>query len=797
VSAEVLVGGVNLLDRLGITGGEAAPSASAAVPAGPLAAAPGEAGAVPAAPPAKAPPVAKSTVWLNVDKTIGPLTIRRAGLDYAAPLVGIKLDAGLRLGVLALSLEGLGFSVPLERLTRDPVNVWRHLRFNLDGASVAFQQGPLTISGGLLKTRDEPLQMDGTLVIQTRLLTFTAVGSYTTVDGQPSFFVFAALQKELGGPAFFFVRGLAFGFGINRTLTLPSIDEVPNFPLIRAATDASYLATGLDLRAVGQALDEYVVPARGNCWMAAGVKFTSFGMIESFALLSVSFGTQFEIALLGLSRMTIPRQLPGAPPAAIIACAELAIKVVFSPASGLLSCEARLTENSFVLRRDFKLRGGFAFYSWFAGPHAGDFVIAVGGYHPKFLPPAHYPRPDLVQFFCKIGDVTIQGHCYFALCPSAIMAGGGLSIVYESGGIRAWFIASADFLVQWKPVYYDIAIGVSIGVSLRLRIAFIRLSLSLELSASLALHGPPLGGTVRISLYVVSFTVRFGESRRVPPPLVWESLDAEKSFARSFLPTPAVTTVSIANGVIEEIKNADGMVTLVNPHRLVLSTLTLVPATDARFNGTRPVGNDGSPLAVPRPKVNGRESDLGVRSMKKKTLYSLIEITFEPVGASESARKYLEQYVGMSLVTKSVPLAMWGPPEPQPLTVPPRDQMIDDALVGLEIHTKPGPRPWETPALDLKVLAYDRSREIVEATTPRPADALPAFGTRTISDTIGTDTVVALRTRLLEVMAETGRRIVEPKDVHLQQLQAGAQYIFQAMPAMARVGQYPPRGYLE
>jgi hypothetical protein len=336
---------------------------------------------------------------------------------------------------------------------------------------------------------------------------------------------------------------------------------------------------------------------------------------------------------------------------------------------------------------------------------------------------------------------------------------------------------------------------VSIGVALHLTIGFIRVSLSVELSASLALHGPPLGGSVRISLYVVSFTVHFGEGRRVPPPLLWESSDPEKSFAKSFLPGPTVTTASIADGLIEEVKDGDRTVRLVNPHRLVLSAVTLVPATEVRFNGKPPAGDDGSPLAVPRPKVNGQERDLGVRSMGRKTMYSLVEITFEPVGASDAARRYLEQYVGMSQVTKSVPLAMWG--QPESLATPPREQMLDDALAGLEIRTKPGPRPWETPALDLKVLAYDRERKSVEGVTPRPADALPAFGTRTISSTIRSDGVVALRSSILDVLAETGRGIVKPKDVHLERLQASAPYIFQAMPAMARVGQYPPRGYLE
>ena len=92
----------------------------------------------------------------------------------------------------------------------------------------------------------------------------------------------------------------------------------------------------------------------------------------------------------------------------------MAFKIAFSTESGLLSFEARLTENSYVLRRDFMLRGGFAFYTWFAGEHEGDFVVSLGGYHPRFQPPAHYPKPDLVEFHCKTGNTTIQGFCYFA-----------------------------------------------------------------------------------------------------------------------------------------------------------------------------------------------------------------------------------------------------------------------------------------------------------------------------------------------------------------------------------------------
>jgi Family of unknown function (DUF6603) len=791
-SADILVGGVNLLDQLAIQKAETtAPkeqeNSNAQDDAG------------------KAEEIlAKgSTKWIEVRKAIGPLSVRRIGLSYADKKIGIKLDAGLQLSVLSLTLEGLGLSYPIDKFSTKPGEIWDNLRFHLDGASVVFSGGPLTIGGGLIKVEDpkypDRLQLDGFLLIRTEIFTITALGSYADMNGTPSLFVFAALQQELGGPAFFFVTGLSIGFGINRALKLPAINEVHNFPLVKAATDPDYLAKNLDLRNISQKLSEYIYPMQGNFWIAAGVKFTSFGQIDSFALLSVSFGTQFEIALLGMSRIRVPKQLPAGPEVPAIACAEMAFKIVFTPASGLLSFEARLTENSFVLRKDFRLRGGFAFYSWFAGEHEGDFVVSIGGYHPRFIPPAHYPKPDLVEFACKVGDaVAIHGYCYFALSPSAIMAGGGLSIVYQLGGIRAWFIAQADFLVQWKPLYYDISIGVSIGVALRLEVGVIRINLSVELSASVDLHGPPLGGVARVSLHIVTVEFAFGEVKRLPPPLLWESGDSEKSFAKAFLPNPTVTTITIADGLLKETKTEDKSVYFVLPQKLVLSARTLVPATIARFNSEL-FSSDSSDekRRIPQPKIKGRPTPLGVRPMNKSSLYSAIDITFEPDGdASQGAKEYLQQYLDVFIVTKSVPVALWGNNRLDTRQAP-KEQMIDDALAGLEIRTKAGPRPWETPALDLSVLAYDRFSKPFEWAAPRPKDALAGFGNKTIANSIAAAEVVATRANILRQLAESGRKIMKPEEIQLEQLAEDAELIFQDMPAMARVGQYPPRGYLE
>src|SRR5271169_3170725 len=304
-----------------------------------------------------APRLKDSTTWIDLNKSLGPLSVRRIGLSYEAPKVGIKFDASLQLSVLTLSLDGLGIKYPLNEfsnlLSRE--SIAKNLEFSLDGLGLAFGKGPIEIGGSLLrvKGKDPGLEFQGTLLIRT---------------------------------AAFFITGLAFGFGVNRRLTLPPIEDVQNFPLIQAAMGKQGFT---DLKELPTKLRDHVAPAVGSFWVAAGVKFTSYAMIESFVLLSVSFGLEVEIGLLGLSRMSVPP--PGKETLQPIACAELALRAVIRPADGVFALEGRLTSESYIFSKSCRLTGGFAFCVWFKGDLAGDFVVTLGGYHPAFARLPHYP----------------------------------------------------------------------------------------------------------------------------------------------------------------------------------------------------------------------------------------------------------------------------------------------------------------------------------------------------------------------------------------------------------------------
>jgi len=651
--------GLNVSAKLKLAGADKLlmlPASEATTPTG--------GGPAPAAAPTPAPTaVDKSKApagiskWFEIDKSLGPLSVRRIGLAYEAPKVGIKFDASLQLSFLTFNLEGLGLRYPLGGST-EPAEVFKKLEPTLDGMGLALGNGPIEIGGSLVRVPADKLELEGALLIRTAPFTFSALGSYVDLNGTISVMAFAVLLRELGDPTgtgAFVVTGLAFGFGVNRKLTIPPVEEVHNFPLIQAAMGKQDFKS---LAVLPGKLRPYVSPAVGNFWIAGGIKFNSFAMVDSFLLLSVSWGAEVEIALLGLSRMTVP---PLVEQDKAVAGVELALRGVIRIADGLIQFEARLTENSFIFSKACRLYGGFAFCVWFAGPHAGDFVVSLGGYHPAFARPAHYPLVRRLGMQLQIGtELCITGEAYFALTPSCIMAGGKLCGVFKSGGIEAWFIAYVDFLMNWQPFYYQAAMGITLGVALRLA----GIAMRLEVSVDLRLQGPPFGGEARVVLWVISFTIPFGERASAPPPL------KPREFVNNCLPAPKdpkkdkspdVFSVRITGGLLreQEIKGQNRTHRIVNAHRLSLIAQSVIPCTE--FGG----------LA----KGLGAKASCGIRPMGKTNLKSVFSVTADGIIPG--------RHVEVSAITGNVADAVWGKSETEglvPLLKTPERKTIEAAL---------------------------------------------------------------------------------------------------------------------
>ncbi|HYR12141.1 MAG TPA: DUF6603 domain-containing protein [Longimicrobium sp.] len=561
----------------------------ASTSAGTTAAAPGGTAAGTVAGAAGTPPAAGGATESTVQKSAGPVQVQRVYVRYEGGDVWLYLDAALRAGKLTLALDGLGVGIPLASLGAGPLRP----KFALRGVGISYASDDVEIGGFLLHLPPEAAgaadEYAGLAVIRTPRLNLSAIGSYAEVDGQRSLFLYAVLNQPIGGPAFFFVTGLAAAFGYNRALRMPALEEVARFPLVAEAVrggpppPASGPGQREFLMERITALRDYVPVQPGEHFFALGVRFTSFRQVDSFALLVVRVREQVEVDVLGLSTAVIPSPDPAGKAVPPLAEVQIALRATFRPAEGFLGVQGQLTPASYLFSRDCRLTGGFAFYSWFSGEHAGDFVLTLGGYHPAYRRPAHYPQvPRLAINWQVTPQLSIKGEAYFALTAGALMAGGRLQATWRSGPLTAWFTVGADFLLAWKPYHYEARAYVNVGVSYTFTL-FGTHHVTAEIGADLRLWGPPFSGVAHVTLAIVSFTIQFGAPARRPVPLEW------KQFRASFLPagSGAVCGVSAAGGLVRAVPGtaAAGEVWIVNPKDLVLVTNSVIPATRAEVGG--------------------------------------------------------------------------------------------------------------------------------------------------------------------------------------------------------------------
>lgn len=660
--------------------------------------------------PAKTSPPAGPVHWVDINKTFGPVDLKKIGLNYSGGEATFGFTAGFTMGGFSMELDGLTITFPMP-LPGQPAG--NQVSFDLQGLALDYHKGNFEIGGAFMKVVQNDLtNYYGEAILKFATFGFKALGGYT--DANPaSFFLYLNITVPIGGPPYLFITGLAGGFGINNSLKLPTIEQLPGYLLLPNNAPAEEGSAVSTINNVLPQLQSIFVYQPGEYWVAAGIQFTSFEMIDAFALVIVSFGVDLQVGVLGSCSMTFPKGDPYP-----IAYIEIDMVASFTPSTGLLAVAGKLSPASFIYGGFCKLSGGFAFYIWFSGEHAGQFVVTIGGYHPAFKKPDYYPSVPRLGMSFGLGPFQVTGQAYFALTPAMMMAGISMSAVWDSGPIKAWLNAGMDFLLAWAPFHYEADAYVNIGCSVDLGL----FTLSVHVGADLYVWGPEFGGQAHVDLDVVSFTIEFGAAQRAPAPVGWDTFKTSFLPQNSEAPAPkAVMAAALeesADTVSNIIKasvsqglqstNTSGLDWIVDPNHFAITTNSTIPANNAQwalssstnddlpnvvssYNPSAPDYASSPYLSLPSQiqtfsSTQVWNPELSIGPMDQENVQSYHKVSLKKRSGSGSYDNYITE-VSVQPILSGSGTALWAKKNPN--KSPNDPAMLDATLVGLLITPVP------------------------------------------------------------------------------------------------------------
>ncbi len=630
----------------------------------------------------------------SIDVDLGiSASLNRFSLHVAAAFTVLDqgFDINLNLSVMPSSVDDL-----LQQLLSEATRMVQSFVTNLLNRPEKLLEVIARAALAITDTNVSAISIDsddgdiGLLSLQNRLFNMTALVTYNGGDTLDNLFAYAqSNQAAIRSPSFK-VEGIALAMACNRGVSMPKAGKVKDFPLIKRlrnndeiGDEASDLAASKAKQAVAE-LTQYLPRKRGTYTLAAGIKANSFKLVNSTNVFMMEMGNDLAAYLVGTSSIKLPPK-----PLTTVVNMEINYRAAIDLTSGSVKIDGKLTNNSYVLSKAAKLSGGFAYHSWLAGPHAGDFVVTMGGYAPGFNRPSHYPAVPRLKLNWRISSqLSAKGNMYMALTPTNIMAGGNLDAVFKTGPLKASFDAGINYMMYWQPFFYKahIDIDISAAVTLKVKISYgfgsftIRKTFRAGLGAELDIWGPKFAGKAKVKWTIFSFTIKFGSSSKPEPkPISWSKFRADYlSNGNNLEPE-----LAIASGALGIMTDKGKQWQVVDPDKIELTC-------NSKF---------------PLKKLTVQPSDTNQQNKAWTTHGSDFHLAPTDPGGPETADDwYLDmQYDGPDgmyfqgeTIEQDYPKAVWGSSfKPKPSRNP-----TLSLLSGTRIVPQPGKPPGFTDAVD-------------------------------------------------------------------------------------------------
>ncbi len=188
----------------------------------------------------------------------------------------------------------------------------------------------------------------------------------------------------------------------------------------------------------------------------------------------------------------------------------------FNFAASYILIEGKLRDSNIV---EVALNGGFAFMlAWGSNP---QFLLSVGGYHPRYKKPARFPEIPRVTALIKRGeDIRLSCQYYQAITSNSYQIGLTAELAVKKGKAKAYGFLGFNALFQFDPFYFETDIRISVEVSYRGRSFF-----GVEMEFMLSGPGPwRAQGFAKIEVLFFSLKIKFniswGEKQKVAPVVI-------------------------------------------------------------------------------------------------------------------------------------------------------------------------------------------------------------------------------------------------------------------------------------
>jgi hypothetical protein len=330
-----------------------------------------------------------------------------------------------------------------------------------------------------------------------------------------------------------YLTGFALGVGINYLLTIPDINTIETFPLIKALFGTDVTKQPESPKDAIQDMEAYLQPKSGYFWMALGAEISTLETFRGFFLVigiagSTEDDVTWEACLLAVLVMTDPQSK--------VYKIEIVFKLLIAWYG--LKAEFLITGRSFIFDKQLTITGSGYLWTYWAGEYEGETIFVLGGYHPDYNIPTYFPNPTpiILSYERKFGPVKFKlgGEAYFAISNKVVMFGISLwasaevDIIWEW---KLWANLSVDVLLFWSPFSLKASAWLEVGIRSVVKIWFIRVPIELRLSLELKFWKPgensDLGGVFIFEVLAWTVKARFGSTEKPILPITWKQFIAD------------------------------------------------------------------------------------------------------------------------------------------------------------------------------------------------------------------------------------------------------------------------------